>query len=578
MALPAADDAALALGAQLVAGSLRGGLVAGIVWLVCRQFESIPAATRAGLWWLASLALLLPMLPVPPVAVPVLPSGAVVDAPTAPTTAARVGDSSAIRDTSAARRGGSSDPGPPTPLRVGVGDPPAAADWFALPQAYGRQWLGTIVMTAWLVVVGIQVVWLLACRYRLRAIVTRSQPAGDETLSLAVRLAHEVGVPSAPDVRLSAEIDGPQVVGLRRPSILLPAAVRLSTGELAMTLCHELAHIRRRDLALGWIPALAERLFFFHPLAHVTAREYLVAREAACDATVVRTLGVEPWEYARLLVRFGVTGAEPSLSAAGSSTSSSFLRRRLTMLERVSSTGVGTRAVWCAVAGVVVACLPLKLVARTEPVAPPSAVVRDLDNGTPGALEMSAAAAPASQEQKPVAAEGAARQDRKSAVRTSEPTSQSFARTIEQSNRRLAELEAERQKRLSRLQDELARRARRQAEQETARIELLLDAMKRAAETSAASSVDANAAMLDAIEAQARRLAEESKLRLEGPDLAAQLRTEMLSLQAQLAKLEEQRATLVAQQQALVAAQQRLSADVAKLTEVLKKLEAERAK
>ena len=33
-----------------------------------------------------------------------------------------------------------------------------------------------------------------------------------------------------------------------------------------MALAHELMHVRRRDVLLGCLPALAERLYFFHPL------------------------------------------------------------------------------------------------------------------------------------------------------------------------------------------------------------------------------------------------------------------------------------------------------------------------
>jgi hypothetical protein len=56
-----------------------------------------------------------------------------------------------------------------------------------------------------------------------------------------------------------------------------PHAVRIATlarvghtltpNESSMALAHELAHLRRGDLWLGWLPAIAQRLFFFHPLA-----------------------------------------------------------------------------------------------------------------------------------------------------------------------------------------------------------------------------------------------------------------------------------------------------------------------
>ena len=48
----------------------------------------------------------------------------------------------------------------------------------------------------------------------------------------------------------------------------------LSDEQRRMVICHELAHLKRADLWLGCIPALAERMFFFHPLADVASREY----------------------------------------------------------------------------------------------------------------------------------------------------------------------------------------------------------------------------------------------------------------------------------------------------------------
>ena len=57
------------------------------------------------------------------------------------------------------------------------------------------------------------------------------------------------------------------MTGFLRATVLLPDRwlARFSGHELAMTLCHELAHVRRHDLLLGAVPALAERIFFFTP-------------------------------------------------------------------------------------------------------------------------------------------------------------------------------------------------------------------------------------------------------------------------------------------------------------------------
>ena len=140
-----------------------------------------------------------------------------------------------------------------------------------------------------------------------------------------------------------------------------------TSDERAMTICHELMHVRRRDLLLGWIPAIAERLFFFHPLARLAAREYLVSREAACDAAVIRALDVEPQAYGRLLVRLGIGRSEPGFAATGSSTSSSFLKRRLAMLEHASFSGIRPYVAGLAITALALTVLPLRVVARTPP-------------------------------------------------------------------------------------------------------------------------------------------------------------------------------------------------------------------
>ena len=60
----------------------------------------------------------------------------------------------------------------------------------------------------------------------------------------------------------------------------------MSADDLDMALTHELIHLQRRDLWWGLLPAVSQHLFFFHPLVHVAAREYALAREEACDGAV----------------------------------------------------------------------------------------------------------------------------------------------------------------------------------------------------------------------------------------------------------------------------------------------------
>ncbi len=131
-----------------------------------------------------------------------------------------------------------------------------------------------------------------------------------------------------------------------------------------MALCHELAHVKRADLWLGCVPAFAERVFFFHPLVHLAAREYAVAREAACDAAVMRTLAASPQEYGRLLLKLRVSQPQASLTAAGAASSSGIEAEGAHAAGR-SSRSRRSRVVAIAAVGLAVAALvPMQLAAR----------------------------------------------------------------------------------------------------------------------------------------------------------------------------------------------------------------------
>jgi len=98
-----------------------------------------------------------------------------------------------------------------------------------------------------------------------------------------------------------------------------------------MALGHELLHVRRADLLLGLVPALAARCFFFHPLARLVEREHALAREEACDAAVVARLAPSPRAYGRLLLELSL-GCGTPLRAAAAAVTHTTLQRRLQML------------------------------------------------------------------------------------------------------------------------------------------------------------------------------------------------------------------------------------------------------
>ena len=213
-----------------------------------------------------------------------------------------------------------------------------------------------------------------------RRALSRAVAADAVVGEIAQDAARRLGLSDIPELSVSVDIDAPMLVGLRRPRIVVPRDrfAALSVEEQRMALGHELAHYRRGDLWFGLVPALAERVFFFHPLARLAAREYLVAREAACDAEVVAALDVSAQDYGRLLLVLGVAPVQARFAAAGSSHTFSNLKRRIVMLGLPSPTRNVRTAGWALAALVACALVPVRLVGRAVDERVPAAPSADI--------------------------------------------------------------------------------------------------------------------------------------------------------------------------------------------------------
>jgi beta-lactamase regulating signal transducer with metallopeptidase domain len=314
----ALDSFAALLLERLLWTSLQATVLIGAVAAAIHWLPRLSAATRCLLWWLVGLQLLLGMAWPAPIALPL--------APPVPATASMV----------------ASAPMPTHDERETLARPVASAPTAAATSSLATQIAQTAarharsgLLAAWLAGLVLALVPLIAPWRRAHAQRRHSTLASDPVLlALCARRTRELGLTRAPALRVCAAIDSPQVIGLWRPTVLLPAEHALSAGELAMALDHELAHLRRGDLWMAWAPALAQRLFFFHPLVRWAMREYALHREAACDAQVLQHAHAAPQDYGRLLLRLGV-GHPLHAGLAGASPTFENLKRRLTMLQHI---------------------------------------------------------------------------------------------------------------------------------------------------------------------------------------------------------------------------------------------------
>ncbi|HEY8682823.1 MAG TPA: M56 family metallopeptidase, partial [Rhodanobacter sp.] len=291
---------------RLVWTSIQAALLIGAVYLLGRLLPRLSAAMRCMLWWLVATQLLLGLLWSAPLELPLLSPPAVR---------------------------ASAGVGPQSSMFVVTPTPAASAQPSLPPPASTLSWRTGMAML-WLAALLVQLI-LAARQWRqARRVLRESRPLHDGSLlALCTRQARMLGLRACPQLRVSELIVSPQVIGLWRPSVLLPAGDALTTDEAAMAMAHELVHLRRGDLWLGWVPALAQRLFFFHPLVAWAMREYALNRESACDAQVLQQDHAAPQDYGRLLLRLGV--AHPMHAGlAGASPSFHNLKRRLTMLQQ----------------------------------------------------------------------------------------------------------------------------------------------------------------------------------------------------------------------------------------------------
>jgi bla regulator protein BlaR1 len=287
----------------------------GALWLLGRCLPRLSPAIRCMLWWLVALQLVL---------------GVAVSTPVELHWLAPPANAPAIMASHVM-----------APAHNSVNEMPATT--VALPESNAsmtnqpavRAWSWSeIIVVAWLIGVLLQLAIATKQWRESRTLLGSTRPMQNAALrTLCIEQAYALGLRHVPRLRVSDAIISPQVTGLWRPVVVLPSEQVLSSDELAMAMAHELAHLHRGDLWLGWVPAVAQRLFFFHPLVKWAMREYAIYREAACDAQVLQHHRAEPQTYGHLLLRLGVAHPVHS-SLAGASSTFQSLKRRLIMLQQ----------------------------------------------------------------------------------------------------------------------------------------------------------------------------------------------------------------------------------------------------
>jgi bla regulator protein BlaR1 len=190
----------------------------------------------------------------------------------------------------------------------------------------------------WLLVAFALAVFAMVCNLRLWRIIKYQRPLTEgKILDLLEDCKAEMGIQTILGVVVTDRVKSPSLFGVVRPRLLLPEGIlkTLSTEELRYVFLHELSHLKRHDIYLGWLMVILQILHWFNPLVWFAFGRMRVDRELACDGLVLSTMGADNSQaYGQTLVNLfkGFSQIQFVPGIAGVLENKSQLKRRITMI------------------------------------------------------------------------------------------------------------------------------------------------------------------------------------------------------------------------------------------------------
>lgn len=226
--------------------------------------------------------------------------------------------------------------------------------------AIPRSWIGTllnpgdrlgpIVSVIWMIVLVSLVTRAIVAARIIKTLLRKAKPVVGTRLERYVELSRAIDVRRSVAFAETKHSTVPLVAGVRSPTVLIPPdeMLKLSEPQVEALVLHELAHVRRNDVASAIGRACISSLYFFHPAILLVRRYVDHDVEEAADELAAQVLGDRPAYAGALLSLVSNRPATPlMLGAAGGS-----LRHRIVSVlrgspetrRRNSSTLLGTIA------------------------------------------------------------------------------------------------------------------------------------------------------------------------------------------------------------------------------------------
>lgn len=338
------------------------GVAALLVALLLQWILShrVPARWRVWVWRVALIQTALALIPFPPISLSVLPARAPVAAPKvieAPAVQAPI-----VADVPAVAAS------PDMVTAPAELSPPAIIEAPTIQSAPVAKPRYLIDINSWDDVA--ICIYLLGVAFQL-ALLARNIVRVRRALRVCTPLDNAVLRPIAARLkirrlpRLLQNASGsPFLVGIMRPTIVVPQT--LNPAHLEAVFAHELAHLRRRDLAWNALLWALQTALWFHPLSWFCRRFHALEVESACDELTLQLTPIAPRSYGALLI--GADACQPSPLTAGVSDHFFALQTRLKRLGRAPMQP-RRRAAWLLSGALLFsfcAVVPLRLTARAQ--------------------------------------------------------------------------------------------------------------------------------------------------------------------------------------------------------------------
>jgi beta-lactamase regulating signal transducer with metallopeptidase domain len=170
----------------------------------------------------------------------------------------------------------------------------------------------------WLLGAMVMALRILVQDLRFAARVGRTRMVTDpEVLAILEECRRKMKIRFPLSLLATGEVESPALYGAVHPRLLMPEGLveNFSPGELRHIFLHELAHVKRHDLATHWLMTLAQLVHWFNPLVWLALGRMQVERELASDELALEQDGKEGAEpYGRTLIKLLELLVQPRLN------------------------------------------------------------------------------------------------------------------------------------------------------------------------------------------------------------------------------------------------------------------------